>query len=102
MIDKFACECAGWCRDGIDPYGQKLGLTKYITNHHKNCPHYEDSLVDVMIITYEGQRMFFIDRVAALIEVEQINKEDPGADVECKVVKMHYEVYENMEEHQGW
>lgn len=89
------CECVNWCRDGISQYPHLRGvdLPAVVTNHHRYCPHYNDSLIDVWKVTYEGQS-FYTDREPTADELENgetVTKE-----------KMHREVYKQLPEFEGF
>jgi hypothetical protein len=64
-----------------------------LTNHHPNCPHYNDSLIDVWRVSYEGSS-YVVDREPTpdqLGEGEIVTKE-----------KMHREIFENLPEFMGF
>lgn len=79
------CPCANWARD-ID--------LKYLTNHHPNCPRYNDSLMDVWKVTVDG--------VSCFVEHEQDAQDTVG---DCGTItkeQMHREVFEHLPEFRGF
>lgn len=89
------CEiCQNWERVE-DPYKirSREGLP-LATNHHPNCPHYNDSLMDVWMVG-EGPALYFDNEKDALAE---------PIDPDMKVIKitMHREVFTNLPEFHGF
>lgn len=80
MID---CECKNWCRMSID--------LNYLTDHHPNCEHYNDSLIDVWMVAYNGQYYYDDKEPDGLGNGEIVTKQ-----------KMHREVFEHLEEFDGF
>ena len=79
--NKPCCECLNWARtDG------------WITRHHPNCEHYNDSLIDVWIVD-TGDGICCVDNITELGEFEEI--------VSIKKSKIHKEVFDYMPEFQG-
>lgn len=76
------CECMNWCRLG-GPH----------TTHHPNCEHYNDSLMDVWKVEYDGA-FYYTDREPSPEEFEN------GEVVTQE--KMHLELYEELPEFQGF
>src|SRR5688572_12638945 len=62
------CPCANWARS--------INL-KYLTNHHPNCPHYNDSLMDVWKVS-DGNSSYYHDN-------EKDARRDMEANTECGV-----------------
>jgi hypothetical protein len=83
MSDFTECECATWCRAFID--------LNYITNHHPNCEHYNDSLIDVWRVVFEGQTCYSLEK-----------PEDYGEGEVITQIKMHKEVFDNLPEFDGF
>lgn len=86
------CACVNWAR--------ALDL-KYMTNHHPDCPHYNDSLMDVWKVS-DGSSDYFHDNEAGALR-------DMKADEECGVTgltitktRMHREVFEHLPEFEGF
>jgi len=75
------CECVNWARADIYP----------LTNHHPNCPRFNDSLIDVWKVEYEGSSYYSDSEPESMDECEAITTE-----------KMHREVYDNLEEFEGF
>lgn len=92
------CEiCQSWPRVQV-PYKIALDGLPLVTNHHPNCPYYNDSLMDVWKVT-DGSATFFTDD-------EQDAKAESGAeDGYCATItreKMHREIFENLPEFEGF
>lgn len=65
----------------------------YITNHHPNCQYVNDSLIDVWRISFCGSN-YVLDREPTKEEIESgeiVTKE-----------KMHQEIYDHLEEFDGF
>lgn len=76
------CECLNWCR-----------IRNHMTNHHGNCEHFNDSLIDVWKIEYDGS-WYYEDMepdMSDFTEGEIVTKE-----------KMHKEIYNNLPEFTGF
>lgn len=97
------CEiCKHWPRGiGENPAYANLKSARgvpLLPNHHPNCPHYNDSLMDVYKVTVGG--------ISAYNEHLQDAKDTAGtedeneATIEC--VKMHREVFEYLPEFDGF
>lgn len=93
------CSCVSWARAGVDPYKIKTrtGLP-LITNHHPNCPHYNDSLMDVWKMTVNGSTCYF-DNEQDVINAAQEEFED---ETTITKQKMHREVFESLPEFEGF
>lgn len=93
----MSCECKNWAR-AESPYkfSTRSGIP-LVTNHHPNCPHYSDSLMDVWKTTVDG--------VSAYTDNEQDAKDLFGDDWKNATVtkeKMHREIFENLPEFEGF
>ena len=75
------CKCVNWARADIYP----------LTDHHHNCEHFNDSLIDVWKIEYEGQSCYCDTEPEPMEEGETVTQE-----------KMHREIYENLPEFEGF
>ena len=88
----YACGCQQWARACLSPYD---GVGKYgwplVTNHHPNCEHYEDSLIDVWKVNFEGDYYYTDREPESLEDGETVTK-----------TMMHMEVYEQLPEHPGF
>lgn len=84
------CPCANWARE--------LNL-EYLTNHHPNCQHYNDSLMDVWKMTVNGGAPCYFDSEQDVISASEEEYED-----ETTITKerMHREVFEHLPEFQGF
>ena len=96
------CECKNWVR-GIneDPLYANLKSADGIPllpNHSPNCPHYNDSLMDVYKVTVGGISCF----VDNLQDAKDTAGEDDSGEVELTHEKMHREVFENLREFDGF
>lgn len=87
------CECKQWAR--IDPPGHPA------TNHHPNCPHVNDSLIDVWRLHLPGEKggMVF-DQHSHAVDAQEY--EAVGDGLEITPEKMHREVYERLPEFEGF
>lgn len=94
------CEiCQNWARTD-DPYkirsrGTNLPL---LTNHHPNCPHYNDSLMDVWKVT-DGSSRCYLDNEEDAKAVAGESEESPHS---ITKEKMHREIFENLPEFEGF
>lgn len=68
-----------------------------ITNHHPDCPHYNDSLMDVWKVTLDGGSCY--------VGNEQDARDTAGDEEPLPTVtqeKMHREIFENLPEFGGF
>ena len=79
------CLCRNWCRT--------VNL-EYLTNHHERCEHYDDSLISVWRVEYDGLS-YVTD------EEPEWGKDLEGGETVTKDV-MHKEVYEQLPEFEGF
>jgi len=84
-VVRSLCECVTWAR-AVD--------LKYLTNHHPNCPHYNDSLIDVWKMTVNG--------VSAYMEVIDCCQDEFEDETTITKEKMHPEVFEHLPEFEGF
>lgn len=95
------CEiCQNWARADISPYKiRRRDGTPLVTEHHPNCPHYNDSLMDVWKVTHDGQSCYMDNERDANDAADA----DVGGDT-ISIVKerMHREVFENLPEFDGF
>ncbi len=99
-VDRSPCDCQNWVR-GVMPeqwYGRTRDGIPRMTNHHPNCPHYNDSLIDVWKMTVNG--------VSAYTDSEQdiIDWRQDELDDETTITKekMHREIFEQLPEFEGF
>ena len=94
--------CQNWARNDVLPYVPANKRSKYkvngislplVPNHHPGCEHYEDSLIDVWKVSYDGQH-YYTDKAPTSEETES------GETVEQ--TKMHKEVFEQLPEFEGF
>jgi hypothetical protein len=87
--------CEQWCRRAINP--------KAITNHHENCPHYNDSLIDVWKVSDGSKKLHCIysNEADALLDMES-DKSDGITGRTITKTKMHREVFEQLGEFDGF
>jgi len=76
----------------VDPHGFLIAAT----NHHLNCPHYNDSLMDVWKVT-DGTSTYYSENEA---DVREEAAEYEG--LEISKTKIHREIYENLPEFDGF
>lgn len=84
------CECVHWCRSSVN--------IKYLTNHHENCPHYNDSLMDVWKATVDGVSCYADNEVDA----GETAGDEQRDDITVAKEKMHREVFEHLPEFIGF
>ena len=87
---KEPCRCQSWCRTG-KIYGRTKDGIPIIENHHPNCEHYNDTLIDVWVARCDGMSYVSDVEIAPEHEDETITKE-----------KMHLEVYVQLREFDGF
>lgn len=90
-----ACECVHWCRENVN--------LKYLTNHHENCPHYNDSLMDVWKVSF-GRSHCYVENEQDARETAGDEGQEIGVDgvIEITKEKMHREVFEHLPEFEGF
>lgn len=89
------CECLTWRRD-IDmyPHLKRKGIPSFVcTDHNPRCEHYNDSLIDVWKVSYEGQS-YYTDKPPSPEDTEN------GETVTQE--RMHREVFEQLDEFEGF
>lgn len=92
------CEiCMNWVRCFDTRIVNRDGIP-VIPHHHPNCPHYNDSLMDVWVTEIDGNKAYCEHEVDAR---ESIGEEGwEGAKV--YQTKMHREVFENLPDFEGF
>ena len=86
------CECINWCRADTE---------KPRTNHHYDCEHVDESLIDVWHITLDGcGDGFFTDCQMTVNEYGKYN--DDGYVYEVVEKKMHKEIFDRLKEYGGF
>lgn len=92
------CECQQWARRSVgSPYNIRTWKgVPVVTNHHEDCPRYNDSLMDVWKVTVGG--------ISAYMDNEPDARETAGEDTEATVTKekIHREIFENLPEFEGF
>lgn len=83
------CRCINWCRSIEFKDGEPVNLT----NHHPKCEHYNDSLIDVWRISYNGS--------SCVVDSEPDPTDFDSGEVISKE-KMHREIFENLPEFHGF
>jgi len=93
------CECQHWARAVVSPYNLKSadGIP-LVTNHHENCPHYNDSLMDVYKVAVDGFGACYVEQLQDAMDYA--GEDEEMATIEA--VKMHREVFENLPEFEGF
>lgn len=89
----FDCECLSWCRDNTDVVFRDKNGMPIFPSHHMRCPHYNDSLIDVWKVEYDGQSYY--------TEYEPEDDELEGCETVTKG-KMHREVFDQLPEFEGF
>jgi hypothetical protein len=75
----------------------------YITNHHQNCPHYNDSLIDVWKVSRLNSGFCYFDNEHdAIYAVDTEGGEDGDGEFTITKEKLHKEIYENIPEFEGF
>lgn len=91
-----ACDvCQNWARADVKKYAGKL----IATNHHPNCPHYNDSLMDVWKIS-DGSTSCFTDNEQDARDT--IGEGEEWSDVKITKERMHREIFVNLPEFEGF
>lgn len=96
----MTCEiCQHWCGHwfGPTPIRNNDGIP-IPTNHHPNCPHYNDSLIDVWYAEIDGNKCFCEDEQSC----REIVGEEGLETATISQIKMHREVFENLPEFDGF
>lgn len=98
--NKTICECRNWAMGATvvrNSPKNREGLP-ILPNHHPNCQHYNDSLMDVWVVS-DGTSRAYMDN-------EQDAKDTCDNEGEEKntitKIKMHREVFENLPEFEGF
>lgn len=90
---KTMCDvCENWARDGRDSFRVNMKLI-LLPDHHPNCPHYNDSLIDVWKQHPGGN--------AKLVAYTDFQPE-PEFGMVTEKIKLHREVFENIPEFKGF
>lgn len=93
----MTCEiCQNWAGHWFSPFRNSEGIP-IPTNHHPNCAHYNDSLIDVYEANFDGQTCYAKDEKQLR---EMIGEIPIGLTI--KDIKMHKEVFDNLAEFQGF
>lgn len=95
MINK-QCECINWARLDITggyPNIKGNGVPFVATNHHPRCEHYNDSLIDVWKVSYDGQSFYQ--------KTEPQQDELEGSETVTKE-RMHSEIFDQLAEFNGF
>ena len=77
----------------------ELGGKLLVPNHHPNCPHYNDSLMDVWKVS--------LDHISCYVDNEQDANDTSGSEgsgdtISIVKMKIHREVFENLPEFDGF
>ena len=99
------CECINWTRLNITaPYNlRRSDGVPLVTNHHPNCPHYNDSLMNVWKVSLGLSRCYF-DNEQDAKDMAGTEGQEIGVSgvIEITKEKMHREVLENLPEFDGF
>ncbi len=95
MENQLCPICQNWAREHSHYYPAIKGKDSHfvITNHHITCPHFNDSLIDVWKVSYDGA-FYYSDKPPCAEETES------GETVTQE--KMHREVFEQLPEFNGF
>jgi hypothetical protein len=83
------CECVNWPRE-INP--------NYLTNHHPDCKHYNDSLIDAYKVITNNTFYYTEDENQVIDTI----KDKTDSLIRIVKEKMHREVFENLPEFEGF
>lgn len=95
------CEiCQNWERLGEDTL--KISKKLLMPEHHPNCPHYNDSLIDVWRIT-DGSTSCYVGSESEAEDMMQ-SESSEGGEVLFRLEKrqMHREIFERLPEFDGF
>lgn len=98
------CQCQGWAHTGQNPYKitTRDGIP-LMPNHHPNCSHYNDSLMDVYRHSKEGKGGCYFERLEeALDSARQEFEYSESLKAVITKEKMHKEVFNNLPEFEGF
>jgi len=92
----MSCEiCHSWVRDTRNCYPKLKSVSCHfvMTDHHVDCPHYNDSLIDVWKVEHDGESFYTNEKpcIEDFENGEVITQE-----------KMHKEVLEQLPEFNGF
>lgn len=85
------CECKTWCRSDS---------SKPATDHHYNCDHVDESLMTVWYISLDDEGDGFYTDCDIVVH-EYGKADDEGHTYMIVERKMHREIFERLEEHEG-
>lgn len=96
--------CQNWARSDVSPYKIKSRTgVPLMTNHHPNCPHYNDSLMDVWVYTDGTTSCYFGSESEADDAMErEASESETDLVVRSEKRKMHREIFENLPEFDGF
>ena len=89
MNTEIQCQCVNWARAHPGP----------VTNHHPNCAHYNDSLIDVWKVDYDGAGFYTDNEQEAK---DAIHSSLGSSSLSILKIKMHREVFEYLHEFEGF
>lgn len=75
-------------------YGRTRDGAPLMANHHPNCPHYNDSLIDVWKVTVDGRSCY--------VDNEQDALDTVGDSGSVSKEKMHKEIFNHLPEFEGF
>jgi hypothetical protein len=91
------CEiCQNWARDGRDSLA--IGGKLLMPNHHPNCPHYNDSLMEVWKVT-DGATNCYVEPEP---DAKDTAQNEGGKTNTITKIQMHREIFENLPEFDGF
>jgi hypothetical protein len=93
-ISDLECECIGRCRVGDFKF-TKDGIP-IVANHHPHCIKYNDSLIDVWVVSCGKSHYYDTNEESA----RSLLEDDPELTIEK--TKIHKEIYEALPEFDGF
>jgi len=87
------CQCVNWCRVSADYNGRSKDGLPLFTDHHPGCEHYNDSLIKVFKVEYDGQRYY---------TKEKPTKEETDEGEIVTEAMMHSEIFDQLPEFNGF
>lgn len=86
--------CDLWAR------AQPIDRSRPMPNHHPDCKHYNDSLIDVWRVSVPGEKHGAI--CGREDEARELAGNDPDAPLEITKERMHREVFEHLPDFGGF
>ncbi len=109
--EKTICPCAGWAQVNVKSQDREPRLyncerhgLRYVTEHHPNCEHVDDSLVDMIEVRSSlGRGALICDDVAEAKDVLGVESEEEWLrDYTFTPIRIHSEALDQMPEFDGF